>query len=402
MPVTELSDPQILWDPGAQRFYYLVLDVSRYSYAFGYSTTADPRVSTDWCRYNVNGFYSSSLADYPKLAVTNDFVLVGANVFLLGSIYQGSDVDWFQKPAAAKGTSTCPGSLGGGGIFSNLKNHTGTAQTQTPVPAVNADPSSTGWVVGTVANVGTGTGTYLSVYKITNNAGSAVMSTATDIPLGTNPGPYAVPADAPQAGTNPLFDTMDTRLTHAVAAFDPNPAVNATAVWTAHTVFGGAGAESRWYEINVAGPSPTLAQYGKVTDSSPTPTTFVWNGAVAPDRANDGTTGTFGGDMVLGFNTSSMTTYSGIQMVSKKQGGTTQVFGPSAWVLVQQSTGPERDFSCTGGAGGNVCRWGDYGGASADPLASAGGRVWLSNEWNMPATDGTTPTWQTWNWAAAP
>ncbi len=45
---------------------------------------------------------------------------------------------------------------------------------------------------------------------------------------------------------------------------------------------------------------------------------------------------------------------------------------------------------------------GDYGGATPDPLRAMGGQVWLSGEWNNPMTDGTTPTWQTWNWSATP
>jgi hypothetical protein len=86
-----------------------------------------------------------------------------------------------------------------------------------------------------------------------------------------------MPASAPQPGVTAVIDTMDTRLTHAVAAYDPN--LGATAVWTAHTVFGGAGAEGRWYEINVGG-TPSLAQSGTVSD----PNLFVWNGAISPNR----------------------------------------------------------------------------------------------------------------------
>jgi len=79
-------------------------------------------------------------------------------------------------------------------------------------------------------------------------------------------------------------------------------------------------------------------------------------------------------------------------MVSK-QGSTAQ----SGFVVVQQSLGANVDFSC-----GPTCRWGDYSGATPDPLASAGGQVWLSGEWNLPATDGNATVWQTWNWAAKP
>jgi len=70
-------------------------------------------------------------------------------------------------------------------------------------------------------------------------------------------------------------------------------------------------------------------------------------------------------------------------------------------VLLKQSIGPNVDFSC-GSSVPDVCRWGDYGGATPDPRKSAGGQIWLSAEWNNPATNGSTPVWQTWNWSARP
>jgi hypothetical protein len=385
-PVNELSDPQIVWDPTAQRFYYLVLDFNTSAYAFGYSKSADPRAATDFCHYSVGAFYDSLyLPDYPKMAVTNDFVLVGTNVFLLASFYNGSDVDWFQKPT----DPACPSQLGAGGIFGNLKNADG-SQTSTPEPAVSADATSGGWIVGS-ADVGTGSASYLTLFKVTKNSstGYANLSAPTRIGVAS----YQMPANAPQKGAATLMDTMDTRLTHAVAAYDPR--IGATAVWTAHTVFGGAGAEDRWYEINTSG-TPAVSQSGAVSD----PNLYVWNGAISSDRAADDATDATaltGRNMVLGFNTSSPNTYSALQMVSKRGSGT-----QSGFVLVKQSIGPYVDFACTGGTSGNVCRWGDYAGAVPDPLKSSGGKVWLSGEWNDPATDGNTPTWQTWNWAATP
>ncbi|TAM62982.1 MAG: hypothetical protein EPN50_06395 [Chloroflexota bacterium] len=385
MPVTELSDPQIVWDPSAQRFYYSVLDVNRYGFAFGYSKTATPSSSADFCKYILDFGYgrSFSLPDYPKLAVTNDFVLIGSNIFVLASLYNGSDVDWLSKPT----DPNCPASIGPGGVFSALKNADGSL-TSTPVPAVNADPSSVGWVVGD-QDVSTTDGTDLSLFKVTRDpsTGYAVMGPATSIPVTA----YSVPADVPQPGTSAVLDTLDGRLEHAVAAYDPR--LGQTAVWTAHTVFGGAGAEDRWYEIGTAG-TPSLAQSGSVSSSS----LFTWNGAIAPDRADDGAGTTLGGsNMVMGFNTGSSSAFSAIQMVSKRGAG-----GQSSWVLVKQSNGPNVDFSCTAGTSGNVCRWGDYSGAMPDPLPAAGGRVWLSGEWNLPETDGSATVWQTWDWEATP
>ena len=383
-PVGELTDPQIVWDPTSQLYYYLVLDYYNSAYAFGYSKSADPRSADDFCHYFVGAFYNGFyLPDYPKLAVTQDFVLVGTNVFLLAAFYVGSDVDWFQKPT----DPVCPAQLGAGGIFGNLMNANGT-QTSTPEPAVSADATSGGYVVGS-ADVGTGSASFLTLFKVTKNAqGYASISAPTPITVAS----YQMPANAPQSGTTQLIDTMDTRLTHAVAAYDPR--IGSTAVWTAHAVFGGAGAEDRWYEINTGG-AAQLAQSGRVTD----PAFYTFNGAISPDRAADDATdatATTGRNMVMGFNTSSPNTFAALQMVSQRGTG-----AQSGTVLVKQSVGPYVDFSC-GSAVPNVCRWGDYGGATPDPLRAMGGQVWLSGEWNNPMTDGTTPTWQTWNWSATP
>jgi hypothetical protein len=384
-PVNELSDPQIVWDPTSQRFYYLAIDFYTSQYAFGYSKTANPRSDDEFCHYQIGAFYNAFyLPDYPKLAVTRDFVLVGSNVFLLLSYYMGSDVNWFQKPT----DPVCPGQLGAGGTFSALKNADGSLMS-TPEPAVMLDATSGGWIVGSNDVSTSGGADYLTVFKVTKNAqGQAQLSG----PMTVTVPHYEVPANAPQSGTTQLIDTMDTRLTHAVAGYDPR--LDATAIWTAHTVFGGAGAEVRWFEINTA-TTPALSQTGTVTD----PELYVFNGAISSDRAADDATtpsAVTGRNMVMGVNTSSGATFSAIKMVSQR--GTAPQSGV---VVIKQSAGPYADFAC-GSSVPDVCRWGDYGGASPDPLSANGGQVWLSNEWNEPMTDGSTPTWRTWNWSARP
>jgi len=377
LPTYEMSDPQVVWDPSGQRFYYLALEVYRFGFAFGYSLNANPQGPADFCHYLLDFGYGNTLTlpDYPKLAVTNDFVLIGSNDFYLFSTYTGSNLDFVYKPP----TASCPANVTGG-QFQQLRNADGTL-TSTPEPAVNADPSSTGWVVGS-QDVGTGSGNYLSVFQVTKNEqGAPVLGPAASVPVA----PYSVPASAQQPGTTAKLDTLDTRLPHAVAAVDP--ALGATAIWTSHAVFGGAGSEERWYEISTAG-APALAQWG----SASSPSQFVWNGGISPNRANDGSTGAFGSDMVMGFNASSTTSFPSIQMVSKMGGN-----GQSPWVLVKQAPGSNIDDSC-----GPVCRWGDYSGATPDPLLAAGGHVWLSGEWNVASATNTDKDWRTWNWEAVP
>ena len=58
---------------------------------------------------------------------------------------------------------------------------------------------------------------------------------------------------------------------------------------------------------------------------------------------------------------------------------------------ILQSTGRNLDFSCS-----STCRWGDYAGASPDPIAGAtGGRVWFVNQWNVASVTANDVDWRT-------
>jgi hypothetical protein len=107
--------------------------------------------------------------------------------------------------------------------------------------------------------------------------------------------------------------------------------------------------------------------------------------------------------MVLHFDSSSPSTFPAIMTVSKL--GTA---AQSAPVLIQQSPGPDIDFSCTST---KPCRWGDYAGASPDPLVplpstgATAGLVWGTQ---MRTLDGRTTggtngsSWRTLNFRAKP
>src|SRR5262249_33930690 len=155
----------------------------------------------------------------------------------------------------------------------------------------------------------------------------------------------------PQKGTTKVLDTLDGRLEHAVSGIDPSHH-DKLAIWTAHAVMGGAGAQVNWYEINpVPVVTPSLFQSGTVSDAN----LYVFNGAASPDRACNLTTCAHGDAMVMGFTTSSSTAFPAIQMVSKIGAGV-----QSAFVLVKQSS-TFGGVVCITGIG---CRWGDYGGAT--------------------------------------
>jgi hypothetical protein len=151
-------------------------------------------------------------------------------------------------------------------------------------------------------------------------------------------------------------------------------------VWTAHAVFGGAGTQERWYEIDPTG-AGAIFQSGTATDDN----RFVWNGAISSDRG----AGALGSSMAMSVSTSSATAYPAIAAVWKKGGG-----AQSALTTLVQATGPNVDFSCS------PCRWGDYSGATPDPLGN--GKVWLANQYNVASSDSSGTDWRTRIFALTP
>lgn len=377
------SDPQILWDPHTERFFYLIWDTTSATFRWGFSRSADPQTLDDssFCNY-ISGFGYSPFdgPDYPKLGQTKDFLLIGVNFFRDFAEFEGTDLLWIKKPRRRGTVAECPRRSPETGRFSSLKNEDGTLAF-TAEPAQQADPRSRGWVVAIPLAE---PGQYLTVWSVRRSrvTGRPVLGKPHTVPVPL----YQIPAQAQQCdqGKFPL-DTLDGRLEHAVSAF--NPTTGSISIWTAHAVFGGAGSEVRWYEITPTPvDEPTLAQSGVVSS----PSLFAWNGAIASDRTVNLQGTAHGDSMVMGFNTSSTSQCPAVVMVSKV-GSNPQ----SPMVTVQSSPDALLDFSCV-----PVCRWGDYGGASPDPAAPLDdphGAVWLANEIVLPGGGGGT-----WIWRALP
>ena len=386
----DVFDVQVIWDPGTNRFFYATMDTTNDStlgngLSFGWSTTATPTLSaSSWCRFGL--FFGSTLPDYPKLGDTKDFMLMGTNNFS-GSSFLGSSISWVAKPPAG---SSCPTKFPKNGITGVLKNANG-SRAFTPVPGNQTDTSSTGWAVARPASIPSGGATFLTLFKVTKSAtGTATIpTTGVSVPVSA----YKVPASAPQPGTAFKLDTLDARPTQAVSAIDPAHG-SVTALWTQHTVFGGAGAQVRWYEINPA--IHSVIQKGTITSSS----LFTFNGAISPDRRINGTSKMFGGDMVISVNQSSASALAAVRVASKI--ATSAI---SALTLVATSTAADTGGDCMTTSHPNLCRWGDYAGASPDPAApttGTTGQVWGSSMLSAPGGSSSSSGWTTRNFAVKP
>jgi hypothetical protein len=387
-----LTDPQVMWDPSTSRFYYSYEEnneqpggsVANDGIGWGFSTTANPTSAASFCSYfNAFNYGANFNPERQSLGDTSSDLIWSSLRLQNSNGYEvGSDAAWVNKPPVG---STCPsGSYFTSGIQSLSNAIVSNPPIQwlsypyDPVAAKEVDNSSTSWIVGlpTVASAN-----YLTLISVsTGSNGTPVFGAPRNVPVPAYTHP---PAGVPQAGTsveNPsqaapeLTTVID--LNGMYMAYDPDYGSNA--LWTSHTISNGRGGTNvRWYEINPA--TSSLDQSGTIGNSS----LDFFNSAVAPDRAVTGSRSAFGSDMVITFSSSSASTYPAMWYQAKA--GFSVAFAPQK---ILSSPAHYDDFTCYWGTASSPipCRFGDWPGAAPDPSASNGGRVWVSNEWNVAQT----------------
>jgi hypothetical protein len=377
-------DPQVIWDPDTNRFYYaadVVVSATQNLLAFGFSTTASPNnATTDWCEFAVD--YGATFPDYPKLGDFSGMMLIGANVFssnASSATFVRSDVVGITKPGSG---TTCPAAnTFTVSIAQNLHN-ADASQSTTPLPANQVDGNATGHVL---AGKGFTGGNFVTVFNVTKNSSNQIVVAA---PRAMSVAAFAVPAPAPQPGTTRMLDTLDARFTNAVEAVDPFRS-SQVAIFTQHTVNGSGGRSVvRWYEINPTPSIPVPFQSGTQSSAS----LFLYNAAISPDRRRNGASGQFGNGFLLQYSRSSTNAKISIASASKVNNGSV-----TGELVLKTSPDVIDDGSCRGG----VCRWGDYAGASPDPASNttaSNGVVWAVNAWAQ-ASSGTSADWRTQNFA---
>lgn len=387
-------DPQIMWDPTTNRFYYLmdsIVSSAHHKLAFGFSKTRSPATvsSADWCQYDID--YRASFPDFPKLGDSRFFIIFGVNTFNNSDVFLGSDIVAVSKPPAG---STCPD-------FSTFKiasktniKDSSNRQTFTPVPANQVDTNNIGYVV---AQDGALPASKLWFYSVTRSAsGNPVIGNARGLTVPV----YTIPPAATQPQFGQKIDTSDTRPTQAVQAVNPDRA-GIHSFWTQHTVKHPNEPRSivRWYEINPAPATPVLLRSGAIGSGSANSGNFFYNASVSPDRRKDGATVQFGDSFVIQYNLSSRVNNvsPGIVAGSSVSGGSLSFSG------IKTAVGPYRDFNCP--SAGTTCRWGDYSSAMPDPRPTTAGRgeVWITNQYSGVTNPSTASAdWRTWIAAVRP
>jgi hypothetical protein len=383
--LTFVSDPQMQWDPQSSRWLYLaaaftvnfktLLPYGPNYLLFGFSKSGDPSdLSQGWCSYSLPSGSAPNgdplLDDYPKLGHDDSHLIFGSNAFALGAGGQQNFISarvWAVPKPAAGTLSSCPAAPVAtifGSADSPLLTSSG-APAATPVPANTTDASALGYVVA-AEDATLGTQDQIMTWHVGGSAVSPSLVADADIPVAS----YSVPRSARQFGF-PRIDTLDARLTMAVARADPS-AGGQEAIWTQHTIDPGNGSVAmRWYELLPG--SGQARQQGTIAGLG----VDVFNGAISP--------GMDGGSAVAVYNRSGPLLLPEIRVQARGPAFPAGLMGPSLWLA--SSAAPDFDLSCA-----PVCRWGDYSGASPDPRAST--VVWVANQ-TIAKPGGLLPNWTT-------
>ena len=377
-----LCDPQIQWDDSAQRWIYSILYCSVTTSAqhllVGWSRTSDPSTlsGSGWCQFPIDTF--GLLLDYPKLGHNSKFMIVGGNLYdertpRPNPPFVSAGILWVPTPTNPA-DATCPTSILVNGNQLPQKNGDGVSYTFTPVPVNTASNASDGYIVSAYDPLGApGPSVPKSKMSVWHVDAGGTLRADNDLAVNT----YDVPSSAPQlgGGTTYVLDTLDARLTQA--AGDPT-----TGLYTQHTVAGAGGrSEVRWYQFTVSGSTVVLAQQGTVSS----PTDWLFNAAISPRFDGLGA--------AIIYNRSSPSIYPVIAARMRFQSTAPGTWEPGELILAS-STALDSDRSCIP-PNGPPCRWGDYAGASPDPVQK--NLVWGTSEFNT--ASGTTPAWSNQNFA---
>jgi hypothetical protein len=370
-------DPQIQWDQQAGRWFYAGIGpqaagTATFTLVYGWSKTSDPSDlnpndgTSGWCQYVITPppDYQGliQLDDYPKLGHSDTHLMIGTNVFR-GSLtlsWAGSRIWTIPKPTV--GSTNCPAApvASAFGYPNPLLTSDG-HQAFTPVPANTIDTTDKGYVVA-ADNPGPGqTANQIMAWHVEGPAGSPVLVQDGNM----NVSSFGQPQAVPQPGTLDKLDTakVGSRLTAAVMDADPD-AGGAKAVWTQHTIDGPGGrSQVRWYELLPA--TTTVRQEGTLSSSLH----YLFNGAISPTRN--------GNEAAINYNIGSSTQVA--QIAARTRRSSTTLGDMSGETIVGTS-----DAAHLCGGTGELCRWGDYSGASPDHRNAHA--VWGTNMLSGPPT----------------
>jgi hypothetical protein len=355
-----ISDPIVHYDPESTRWFASVITIEYVvqgaflvpegQWRLAVSLSSDP--SGSWTVYAAT-MTDGTFPDFPKLAISHDKVVQTGDAFTVStSRFKGTEFAVLSKADVVAGVQT-PGFeffAPPQGLFA--------------LAAAEILPSSSATSTIYLAAVPTGkNASSVRVWQldgVPNSSGTGVSVTTTNYSTAA----FKTPPNAPQLGSSTLIDTNGSFL---VDAFYQNGQV-----WVAAN--GGcvpAGDKTtrsclRLVKLNVAG-APSVVQDLTFGEKG----AYYYYPAIREDSS---------GNLVAVFNRSSTTEYVGVY-ASGQLAGVPNTFQMPALVKAGETS-----YTIS------PPRWGDYSGASPDPLTAK--MVWLAGQYAQSITGGDQ--WATW------
>src|SRR5437870_4137016 len=345
VPSTDfISDPKVHFDTASGRWFASIADVTTGSVLLEVSATDDPTGS--WNSYRVSTI--TGCADQPLLGFSDLVVIVSANDFSSctsgNPSYLGVQYWVLNKTDLLSGATPRTMSFGPDPTLFSVH----------PVQSLRS--TDTQFMVST----GSGPTSTLTLFSVTGVPPGLVLVTQQNFGIRS----ATIPPRAPQLGSRSTLDTADNRVQDAMWA--DNRLWLSLGVGCTPTGDNQVRSCVRLLEVDTA--NATIAQDFDIGISGK----YVFYPALRTD-AN--------GNLVVVFGYSSANDYPEMRVATRSVHDPPNTIGASQ--VIRLGEGPE----ASGCPNNSVCRYGDYFGASPDPLEP--GIVWVAGEY------GTATGWAT-------
>jgi hypothetical protein len=362
-------DPKVIYDSAAGRWIlvYLATDNKSESWVLlSVSNTSDP--TGNWCNFPLHGDRngdtpSGNWSDYEGVGLDNQAVYITTNQFQLTP---GADGKFMYSRLRIIPKSQIYGACTSPSYFDfwDLTDPASPAERVFTIrPAFTFGAPGVEYLVN---NSPFDTGTYFTLWSLTNPLSSSPSLTAQNVPVTASTAPPNADQFGGTGGTSDcpapcLIDTGDGRLLNAV--------YRNGSVWVSHNIAGGTGnaySRARYVRIAVGGPPTVLEDLSFGVDGC-----WYYYPAIAVDQNN-------GLGMV--FTRSCTSEYASARYTGRAASDTT----------LQGSTELKAGETNYVNPASGKNRWGDYSGADVDPADPS--KIWFFGEYAA----STVNNWGTW------
>lgn len=347
------SDPYIVYDPVAERWYMSAIDVSVTNanrVMLAVSQTNDP--TGNWFKYNFvpNLPGGSFLFDHPYLGFDNRWIVISGRKFPNGTSFTGPVLFVFDKANALANGSITFGSTNAQAIEKTPND----GDAPLPVSLYGTNPNPNTFYI---LQSWSGTQAAIRLSTVTGNLPTATWNTTTAVfPTGGTPWNYSPGNIAEQLSETRKLATNDSRISSGVM-------VNGNIWCTHHIGISASNVAVQWWQLNgtaAGGSFGNVLQRGRIGDGQAN--TYRWFPSIAVNGNED---------VIIGYTVSS-----NLLRVSAAYSFRNNITPPNTtddeYIYKAGISTYFKNY------GGTRARWGDYSHSALDPTD---GSLWTIQEY---------------------